>query len=287
MKEPKSKNIWQINGIPPLEYCSIQRATEILNCKHEDILHWRDLDTIYCGAKIATTAKVYIYTKKKIINFKDELLDNTGYIRFGYGIIKVDEPVDISYSSKRNTLFCYGLDADIYGIFRARSHCVRDENDKLVSLMNDDPKEMKFNLWSSHPKKEDKDSIIETIIMRTESSINISIEPADSNFIVFGSDIEKIHTYSITGKRMPHVNSSADIDSKILEVKPSINKGKLREFLDFIFTTHPEFKTTLSNLSEHSRYTVLTSHLDNYQKLGEFSDYKLPSPQTITKYFSS
>ncbi|MEY0435469.1 hypothetical protein [Providencia huaxiensis] len=288
MKERKHKNIWQINGIPPLEYCSIQRATEILSCKHEDILHWRSFDTIYCGAKLDVSALIYIYTKKKMESITDELpLDRYGYIRFGHGLIRVDKPSDIHFFNEHNGIFCYKLESDVYGIFRARALCGYDENDKLVYLTNDDPTELKFNLWSCHPQKEDENSIIKTIIMKTEHNINVNIEPATSNFLVFGSDIEKIYKYANLGQKMPHVNISTDIDSEILETKPTINKGKLSEFLDFIFTTHPKFGSAFSSESEHIRYTALASHLDDYQKLGQFSDYKLPSPQTITKYFSS
>ncbi|MDM6966025.1 hypothetical protein QUG47_25675, partial [Klebsiella michiganensis] len=30
--ERKERNIWKLNNLPPLEYCSISRAKKLLNC---------------------------------------------------------------------------------------------------------------------------------------------------------------------------------------------------------------------------------------------------------------
>lgn len=36
------KNLWQESGIPPLDYCTIERASKLLNCEIDDIWHWYD-----------------------------------------------------------------------------------------------------------------------------------------------------------------------------------------------------------------------------------------------------
>lgn len=40
------RNIWKLNNLPPMEYCSLARAQKLLNCELEDILHWHDIGAI-------------------------------------------------------------------------------------------------------------------------------------------------------------------------------------------------------------------------------------------------
>ncbi|WP_370553995.1 hypothetical protein [Edwardsiella tarda] len=39
-------DLWKINRIPALEYCSLNRASELLNCKTCDLLHWAEIGAI-------------------------------------------------------------------------------------------------------------------------------------------------------------------------------------------------------------------------------------------------
>ncbi|WP_370976635.1 hypothetical protein [Enterobacter roggenkampii] len=36
------RSIWQDAGIPPLDYCTIERASKLLSCEIDDIWHWRE-----------------------------------------------------------------------------------------------------------------------------------------------------------------------------------------------------------------------------------------------------
>ncbi|HFW2893685.1 TPA: hypothetical protein ACIBCV_004095, partial [Salmonella enterica subsp. enterica serovar Muenchen] len=36
MNNKIQKNIWALNKMPPLEYCSLSRAAKLLNCEIED-----------------------------------------------------------------------------------------------------------------------------------------------------------------------------------------------------------------------------------------------------------
>ncbi|MEQ4732384.1 hypothetical protein AB7W97_11400 [Providencia rettgeri] len=40
-------NVWQKNGIPQLEFCSIERSAELLNCLVDDIYHWINMGMIH------------------------------------------------------------------------------------------------------------------------------------------------------------------------------------------------------------------------------------------------
>lgn len=50
--ERKERNIWKLNNLPPLEYCSISRAKKLLNCEIEDLLHWHDIGAISLCIKV-------------------------------------------------------------------------------------------------------------------------------------------------------------------------------------------------------------------------------------------
>ncbi|MGR7299268.1 hypothetical protein ACU62B_17855 [Klebsiella aerogenes] len=46
------RNIWKLNNLPPLEYCSIARAQKLLQCELEDLLHWHDIGAISLCLKL-------------------------------------------------------------------------------------------------------------------------------------------------------------------------------------------------------------------------------------------
>ncbi|MGM1332328.1 hypothetical protein ACS0TW_41875, partial [Klebsiella michiganensis] len=53
--ERKERNIWKLNNLPPLEYCSISRAKKLLKCEIEDLLHWHDIGAINLCIKMGKT----------------------------------------------------------------------------------------------------------------------------------------------------------------------------------------------------------------------------------------
>lgn len=42
----KKDNVWSINGIPEMEYCSLSRASELLKCNVSDLLHFAEVKKI-------------------------------------------------------------------------------------------------------------------------------------------------------------------------------------------------------------------------------------------------
>ncbi|EEP9808256.1 hypothetical protein PP836_003910 [Salmonella enterica] len=41
-----NETVWERNNIPPLEYCSLSRASRLLGCEVEDLWHWQDIGAI-------------------------------------------------------------------------------------------------------------------------------------------------------------------------------------------------------------------------------------------------
>ncbi|MBN3195122.1 hypothetical protein [Pectobacterium versatile] len=52
MAKVTNRNIWDDNKIPSLEYCSILRATDLLGCRIEDILHFAEIGAIELCIKL-------------------------------------------------------------------------------------------------------------------------------------------------------------------------------------------------------------------------------------------
>lgn len=46
MATKSANTIWQENNIPPLEYCSLKRASALLGCEIEDLWHWQDIGAV-------------------------------------------------------------------------------------------------------------------------------------------------------------------------------------------------------------------------------------------------
>ncbi|EKI2792409.1 hypothetical protein [Escherichia coli] len=47
-----NETIWQKKQLPPLEFCSLDRAAQILECEIDDLWHWQDINRINFATKI-------------------------------------------------------------------------------------------------------------------------------------------------------------------------------------------------------------------------------------------
>lgn len=65
MSKNIEKNIWKKNGLAPLDYCSISRAANILNCEESDILHWCYTGKINLGINLRSSYLYYISFRKE------------------------------------------------------------------------------------------------------------------------------------------------------------------------------------------------------------------------------
>ena len=45
-KNQGDASIWETNNLPALEYCDLNRAANLLNCKVADLLHWAEIGAI-------------------------------------------------------------------------------------------------------------------------------------------------------------------------------------------------------------------------------------------------
>ncbi|KGP43409.1 hypothetical protein [Morganella morganii] len=88
------KNIWQKNGIPQLEFCSIERASQLLDCQTEDIYHWINTSKIFPSVFFESLVKVNIHAhvtgdemaEEEIIGFIYSEVSKPTKISIDYGV---------------------------------------------------------------------------------------------------------------------------------------------------------------------------------------------------------
>lgn len=68
--EKLSKSIWEEKEMPPLEYCSIIRAANLLNCKEEDFLHWHDEGLITLSVNLREEVPAFIVFESETALFE-------------------------------------------------------------------------------------------------------------------------------------------------------------------------------------------------------------------------
>lgn len=111
-----TKNIWSLNGIPEMEYCSIERAAELLQCKINDLLHFAETGSIEICIKLQQY-KASIFSPMKYRS-KDEWenfcenempeLMNFGMTLRKYGVSRITPSFSIQIDDiKPNYLYEY------------------------------------------------------------------------------------------------------------------------------------------------------------------------------------
>ncbi|MEF3760484.1 hypothetical protein [Escherichia coli] len=61
-------NLWKELNLPPMDYCTVERASRLLNCEVDDIWHWRERYYINFCAKV---------DYRDLLNFETEILLKT------------------------------------------------------------------------------------------------------------------------------------------------------------------------------------------------------------------
>jgi hypothetical protein len=256
-KDDEIKNVWHKNGIPPLEFCSIERAAQLLDCRVDDIYHWINIGKLYpavffenhvdvtfsiylkgdeCDEDTLVTAAHEAVNRPSIIN----LHFGTKSVVYGDGVIegihKYCEPAK-NYNRGVNSL---RLSGSICGLW-------------LPSF---------FNLWA--------DGTIQTI--KWANSIFPPDEPDDggavliaaltgnmdvsaSNLMILRKDIERIFNCGKTGDelgKLKPLNASSEEIAGQSKERTTANQSTYIKFLLLLsgFTNDDLMKSpqTLQNL---------------------------------------
>ncbi|HBQ4489965.1 TPA: hypothetical protein L7276_004382 [Escherichia coli] len=122
------RNLWQESGIPPLDYCTIERASKLLNCEIDDIWHWKDrlhIDFyVYADFLDFIEADAAIHFKKDADFITDLLLMYPEEVRFTFPFL---------ITSASNEVYIPASESGAYELFYAHKPLtVEDRDNKNV-----------------------------------------------------------------------------------------------------------------------------------------------------------
>lgn len=299
-----SQSIWQKNGIPAPEYCSLPRAAELMGCKVSDILHLSTIGAVQLGVLLnefeaAVWMKDSIDITKSATGWYEDLISAGRIDPIGW-LASPDSPLsqlrfEIDYDDKKSA----------HRLFRDEEAEFRD-NLLLARLSG---------LWSfqSHFEWE---SAMNNFGVSSIAKLGLVFYPADTPFsqasikarlrgekipyeISYGAlvditpsdiylsrtQIEKI--YNNIGKELPNyinhgVERPADDE---MEKIGEVNNNKVGEFMEMLIRSVPELGDEVMEASANKRHSILSAFLEKKQNEGKFTNMKMPASATIEKYF--
>lgn len=284
------KNFWVLNKLAPLEYCSITRASKLLNCEIEDLLHWHDIGSLNLCIKLGKTKGVLKIT----INHADETTDKkslelylSNTITFNeltrikkiwsrhskvYHVLTLNDGV-IKPTIIKNDLTTYelkSLASEIWSINSRNLSILLDESDYTyvetdVSAVNPSPQILSSNFY---PEEDER------------PVININ------NIFITMETIEKIHSHALSGKILPFIEgvSSSDNNESINIKTISPHKEKLSDFIRFLIQTNPTINKKILSTTANNRHKLFKDYLDELKLKGIEIDYDIPSSPTLERY---
>ncbi|MFS8062201.1 hypothetical protein UEF14_24100 [Klebsiella michiganensis] len=301
----QGQSIWHKNGIPALEYCTLPRASELLDCKMCDLLHLSSVGAIRLGILLNEfEASVWI---GDAIDIKPEIfVSHAGDIVGG----KID-------SLGRFT-------SNVHPLSRVRFETQYDNEFSTYNFVRDEKAEIRHNLWlanltglwyfQSHYEWETsminrgaadvtKLGLVfypaDTQLSQTsikaylrgekipyEIRYDVITELTPNDIYISRKQLEVI--YDSIGKELPnYINYGVErpLGSEARSMGIEINSNKMGEFLEMLIRSIPELGDEVMQASANKRYSILNAFLESKQAQGKFLDMKLPASATIEKYF--
>lgn len=213
--------------LPPLEYCHIVRASRLLECEIEDILHWHEIGAIKICIRLDGTEKIHSYisefTLSKLYDSGVTIgVDIPKKLSFQSSICIYNEydstplPLrsDIDRTKYKSTLFntlveCYGFWALVPYQYNSS-----DDNTDIIVYSTDI--EDKFNIRFSIEER--KFAIEDMFIMKHDIDM------------LLGSNGETLPNY-INGKSPPIESDTTKIEGKKIHRNQEINSSKRERIL--------------------------------------------------------
>ena len=126
------RNIWKLNNLPPMEYCSLSRAQKLLNCEIEDILHWHDIGAINLCLKLNPTRgtlklAVLSHQEKEVTNTFNPLNSSETLETYWsphshiHSILRIDGDIPVMETQSGNTVTQFNVKVTASGLWHPHS----------------------------------------------------------------------------------------------------------------------------------------------------------------------
>ncbi|WP_235289898.1 hypothetical protein [Klebsiella variicola] len=275
------RNIWKLNNLPPMEYCSLARAQKLLNCELEDILHWHDIGAINLCLKLNPTRGTL-----KIAVLSHQEKDVTTALN----PLTSAEEVETFWSPHSHIRSILRLDDDIPMVETLRGNTVTQFNVKVSAS----------GLW--HPHSRNLMALLETpddILYENRLSMMLPDKPfvychfipdedeysaiSLNRIYITSQAIEKIYAHSISARPMDVTKNSLLEQTSYIHQELTVlpQNEVLLEFIHYLIQSHTVFNEKLQNMAEPDKTQLFHHVLGRLKEEGMLRENTLPDEADI------
>ncbi|MBZ9583794.1 hypothetical protein [Klebsiella quasivariicola] len=271
------RNIWKLNNLPPMEYCSLARAQKLLNCELEDILHWHDIGAINLCLKLNPTRGTL-----KIAVLSHQEKDVTT----AFSPLASAEAAETIWSPHSHIRSILRLEGDIPMMETLRGNTVTQFNVKVSAS----------GLW--HPHCRNLMALLEApgdIIRESKLSMMLPDKPfvychfipdederpaiSLNRIYITSQAIEKIYAHSISARPMDVTKNSLLEQTNYIQQELTLlpQNEVLLEFIHYIIQSHTIFNEKLQNMAESDKTQLFRHVLEKLKEEGMLREDTLSS----------
>lgn len=284
IKEDEHQSIWKKNGIPPLAFCSINRAVELLECHEEDIFHWINTGKIYPSIFIESSLEVYIsVTANDDSTLSDEVMNHVYSMVNRPSKIYIHECTVIGEPDLNNI-------TDLKSKRFLEQLPIGKNRFELKGYISGLWQPFFHKSWFKGREQElTQQNSIFPIGYTPLPSMLISFSVVDnlpvqySNIMLERRDIERLYKSACGDVEIDDLPIRETLP--ITEPSTTVNTNKLGDFLGMLIRCIPELGEGVMTANANKRHDILSKFLEVKQQEGKFTDMKMPSSPTIEKYF--
>lgn len=208
---PKSNLGRPLPPLLPLEYCTLARASRLLECEVEDLVHWALIGAVKLCLKLEEIEQPYFSVKLPMYNEIKQLIDpaeSVTSLALGMSVLHFNTE-DFLITEQHNGLMTFP-GASASGIWRIEFPLIGPERaDKDSDAFNP--------LWLFS----DNTAGV-TVVCHTGPKARFR----ESEVLITYSELKKLHTAITTGTPLKSKNNDADIANNIAQNNELINATK-------------------------------------------------------------
>ncbi|PJX31325.1 hypothetical protein CWM53_16385 [Klebsiella sp. A-Nf5] len=274
------RNIWKLNNLPPMEYCSLARAQKLLNCELEDILHWHDIGAINLCLKLNPTRgtlkiAVLSHQEKDVTAALNPLAAEAvetfwsphSHIR---SILRLDGDIPMMETLRGNTVTQFNVKVSASGLWHP--HCRN-----LMALLEAPDDILNENRLSM--MLPDKPFVYCHFIPDEDEYTAISL----NRIYITSQAIEKIYAHSISARPMDVTKNSLLEQTSYIHQELTVlpQNEVLLEFIHYLIQSHTVFNEKLQNMAEPDKTQLFHHVLERLKEEGMLRENTLPDEADI------
>lgn len=275
------RNIWKLNNLPPMEYCSLARAQKLLNCELEDILHWHDIGAINLCLKLNPTRgtlkiAVLSHQEKDVTTALNPLTSAEEVETFWSphshirSILRLDDDIPMVETLCGNTVTQFNVKVSASGLWHPHSRNLM----ALLEAPDDILYENRLSMMLP-----DKPFVYCHFIPDEDEYSAISL----NRIYITSQAIEKIYAHSISARPMDVTKNSLLEQTSYIHQELTVlpQNEVLLEFIHYLIQSHTVFNEKLQNMAEPDKTQLFHHVLERLKEEGMLRENTLPDEADI------